>query len=189
MEPAVSEMIVRPVAKISKYLWRWDMASIVRWDPFREMVTLREAMDSLFENAMITPQTGGQQHRMSGDLPLDVTENEDNFVVKASVPGIDPNDLDITVNGDVLTIKGEMKAEQEKQGERYHLRERRWGSFSRSISLPAPVKTDAVEADYHNGVLTLNLPKTEEVKPKRIAIRGQGTGNGNKVVEGQATQK
>jgi HSP20 family protein len=164
------------------------MANIVRWDPFREMVTLREAMDSLFENAMITPLTGGQQ-TMGGNLPLDVTENEDNFVVKASVPGIDPNDLDITVNADVLTIKGEMKAEQEKQGERYHLRERRWGSFARSISLPAPVKADAVEADYHNGVLTLTLPKTEEVKPKRITIKGQGTGNGTKYVEGQATQK
>ena len=164
------------------------MANIVRWDPFREMVTLREAMDSLFENAMITPLTGGQQ-QMGGNLPLDVTENEDNFVVKASVPGIDPNDLDITVNADVLTIKGEMKAEQEKQGERYHLRERRWGSFTRSINLPAPVKADAVEADYHNGVLTLTLPKTEEVKPKRITIKGQGTGNGTKYVEGQATQR
>ena len=164
------------------------MANIVRWDPFREMVTLREAMDSLFENAMITPLTGGQQ-QMGGNLPLDVTENEDNFVVKASVPGIDPNDLDITVNADVLTIKGEMKAEQEKQGERYHLRERRWGSFTRSIKLPAPVKADAVEADYHNGVLTLTLPKTEEVKTKRITNKGQGTGNGTKYVERQATQR
>ena len=166
------------------------MANIVRWDPFREMVSLREAMDSLFENAMITPLTGGQQQQFAGgNLPLDVTENEDNFVIKASVPGIDPNDLDITVNGDVLTIKGEMKAEEEKQGERYHLRERRWGSFSRSISLPAPVKTDAVEADYHNGVITLTLPKTEEVKPKRITIKGQGTGDGNKYVEARATQR
>ncbi len=164
-------------------------SNMVRWDPFREMVTLREAMDSLFENAMITPFTGGQQ-TMGGNLPLDVTENEDNFVVKASVPGIDPNDLEITVNSDVLTIKGETKAEDEKQGERYHLRERRWGSFSRSISLPTPVKTDAVEADYHNGVLTLTLPKTDEVKPKRITVKGENTGaNSNKVVEGQATQR
>ena len=162
-------------------------SNIVRWDPFREMVSLREAMDSLFENALITPMTGGRQPMMGGNLPLDVTENEDSFVVKASVPGIEPNDLEITVNGDVLTIKGEMKADEEKQNERYHLRERRWGAFSRSVSLPAPVKTDAVEADYRNGVLILTLPKTEEVKPKRIPIKVRA-GDG-KMLEGQATQK
>ena len=109
-------------------------------------------------------------------MPLDMTENEDNIMVKASIPGVKPEDLEVTVNGDVLTIKGEMKADEEKHDERYHLRERRWGSFARSISLPAPVKADAVDAEYDNGVLILTLPKTEEVKPKRITIKGQGSG-------------
>ncbi len=162
--------------------------NMMRWDPFREMVSLREAMDSLFENALITPYGSGQQGSQSAYLPLDVTENEDNFVVKASVPGVNPEDIDVTVNGDVLTIKGEMKQEQENQNERYHMRERRWGSFSRSVSLPTQIKSDAVQAEYQNGVLTLTLPKADEVKPKRIAIRG-GQQQNQQVLEGQATQK
>ncbi len=159
-----------------------------RWDPFREMVSLREAMDSLFENALITPFSGGQQGTQAGYLPLDVTENEDNFVVKASLPGVNPEDIEVTVNGDVLTIKGEMKQEQENQNERYHLRERRWGSFARSVSLPTPIKADAIQADYQNGVLALTLPKAEEAKPKRITIRG-GQQQNQQVLEGQATQR
>lgn len=157
------------------------MANMARWDPFREMMTLRDAMDSLFENALVGPMGGGQATGEWG-LPLDVSEDENGFVVKASVPGIKPEDIDVTVNGDVLTIRGEMKQEQENKNERYHVRERRFGTFTRSITLPAPVKADAVEAEYSNGVLTLNLPKTEEVKPKRIQVKG---GSQPKQIEGQ----
>lgn len=148
------------------------MANIVRWDPFREMMSLREAMDSLFENALVGPTAGGSQEQTGGwAMPLDVVENEDAFVIKASVPGINPEDLDVTVNGDVLTIRGEMKQEEEKKGDRYVMRERRKGMFSRSVALGAPVKADAVQADYANGVLTLTIPKSEEVKPKKIQIK------------------
>ena len=169
------------------------MANLVRWDPFREMVTLRDAMDSLFENAFLAPGQGGESSQ-GWALPLDVTEKQDNFVVKASVPGIKPEDLDITVMGEMLTIKGEMKSDEEKKDERYHLRERRWGSFSRSVTLPAPVKADAVQAEYNNGVLTLTLPKSDEARPKRIAIQGNGSkvisGQGSpKTIEGQSTQR
>ena len=163
------------------------MANMVRWDPFREMVSLREAMDSLFENALTSPWGGAQQQGASFGLPLDVTENQDAFVIKASVPGVNPEDLDVSVHGDTLTIKGETKADEQKQDERYHLRERRYGVFSRSVTLPVPVKADAVEADYHNGVLTLTLPKVEEVKPKRIAIKGQSTRD--MTIDGQSVQK
>ena len=166
------------------------MANLMCWDSYGEMMSLRQAMDSLFENALITPSggsVGGAGQQGGWGLPLDVTENDDNFVVKASAPGISPDDLDITVNGDTLTIKGEVKAEEEKHGERYHLRERRFGSFSRSVTLPAPVKTDGVEADYHNGVLTLPLPKSDEVKPKRIAIRTGG--QASKKIDAVATHK
>ncbi len=164
------------------------MANMVRWDPFREMVSLREAMDSLFENALIQSDMGAQQRGPWG-LPLDVTENEDNIVVKASVPGVNPEDLDVTVNGDVLTIKGQVKSDEEKKSERYYLRERRFGSFERSFTLPAPVKPDAVEAEYQNGVLTLTLPKSEEVKPKRIAIKGSQQGQKSQMLEGQVHQR
>jgi HSP20 family protein len=161
------------------------MANIVRWEPFREMISLREAMDSLFEHALIEPERPGQ----SGDwgIPFDVTENEDNFVVKASVPGVNSEDLEVTVIGDVLSVKGEIKSEAEQKNERYHLRERRYGSFSRSVTLPAPVKADQVQADYQNGVLTLTLPKTEEVKPKRIAIKS--VQQNTRVLEAQARQR
>ncbi len=157
------------------------MANLTRWDPFREMMTLRDAMDSLFENALVGPTAGRQQ---SGDwgVPLDVAEDDNNFVVKASVPGIKPEDIEVTVHGEVLTIRGEMKQEQDRENERYHLRERRYGTFTRSLSLPAPVKTDEVSAEYNNGVLTLTLPKTEEVKPKRIQVKG---GNQAQQIEGQ----
>jgi HSP20 family protein len=160
----------------------------MRWDPFGEMVSLRQAMDSLFENALITPfaGSGGAGQQGGWGLPLDVTENADNYVVKASVPGMSADDLEVTVNGDVLTIKGEIKADAEKPGERFYLRERRYGSFVRSLSLPTQVKADAVEADYHNGVLTLTLPKTDEVKPKRIAIKSGA--QPQRMIDGQPTR-
>jgi HSP20 family protein len=165
------------------------MANLVRWDPFGEMVSLRQAMDELFENALIgTPgRQSGTQQPSSWGLPLDVTENEDNYVVKASIPGIDPNDLDITVLENTLTIKGELKDENENKDERYHVRERRWGSFSRSVTLPTAVKPDAVQAEYNQGVLKLTLPKTEEVKPRRIQIKTNG--QTQKTIEGQAKNK
>jgi HSP20 family protein len=103
-------------------------------------------------------------------LPLDVIETEDEFIVKASLPGIDPDELDISLTDNVLTIKGEIKVE-EAEDVRYHLRERRFGMFQRSISLPVPVNADKVEAVYEHGVLTLHIPKAEEVKPKHISIK------------------
>ncbi len=160
--------------------------NMARWDPFREMMTLRDAMDSLFENAMVGPFGGTAQEPGEFGLPLDVTEDEDNFCIKASLPGVNPEDIEVTVNGDVLTIRGEMKQEQQNENERYHLRERRFGRFVRSITLPAPVKADQVDAEYHNGVLALTLPKTEEVKPKRIQIKGTGQHQQVKQIEGQA---
>ena len=162
------------------------MANMTRWDPFQEMMSLRHAMDTLFENAMIGPFSLSGEATGWG-LPVDLSETEDGFVVKASVPGVNPEDMEVTVNGDVLTIKGQLKGEEEREGQRYHLRERRFGSFTRSITLPAPVRADAVEAEYHNGVLMLTLPKTEDVKPKRISVRGSG--QNQKMIEGQATKK
>jgi HSP20 family protein len=153
------------------------------WDPFREMVTLRDAMDSLFENAMIQPFSG-TRGSAGQYLPVDVMENQDNFVVRASLPGINPDDLNVTVVDNVLTIEGEVRADEQKES-RYHLRERRWGAFSRQIGLPASVDANAVRADYTNGILTLTLPKSEESKPKRIQIRS----NGHKMIEGEPQQR
>lgn len=145
------------------------MDSIIRRDPFREMMSLRSAMDRLFDSVFFG--TPWEWQPFSEELPLDVVETDNEFIVKASIPGINPDDLDITYSGRTLTIKGETKAEEEKEGQHYHLRERRYGSFSRSLTLPTPVQADAIEAHYEAGVLTLKLPKTEEVKPKRITVR------------------
>jgi len=139
---------------------------LTRWDPFQEMIQLRNAVDRLFDST-VAPFTA---QPTTWGLALDVIEKDDEFVVKASVPGINPDDLEITFTDNVLTIQGETKAEEEIKDARYHLRERRFGSFSRSISLGSRIAADKIEANYENGVLTLRLPKAEEVKPKRISI-------------------
>ena len=142
---------------------------LTRWDPFQELITLRNAVDRLFDTSIV-PSSGSQQPSTWG-LALDVVEKEDEFLVKASVPGINPDDLEITFTDNVLTIQGETKAEEEKDEGSYHLRERRYGSFSRSISLGSHITADKIQANYENGVLILHLPKAEEVKPKRISIK------------------
>jgi HSP20 family protein len=155
---------------------------LTRWDPFQEMLNLRRTVDRLFDNAS-TDNVWGQP--TAWGLAVDVVENKDDFIVKASVPGINPDDLDVSYADDVLTIKGEIKLDNEVKDNQYHLHERRYGSFSRSISLPTKIKGDAIEASYQNGVLSLRLPKAEEVKPKRIAIK---VGD-QKMIEGKVKNK
>ncbi len=155
---------------------------LTRWDPFQEMLNLRRTVDRLFDNA--SPDRDWAQPSMWG-LAVDMVENQDDFVVKASIPGIHPDDLDISYSDDTLTIKGEIKEDKEVKEDQYHLRERRYGSFTRSITLPTKIKGDKIEATYQNGVVTLRLPKAEEVKPKRIAIK---VGD-QKMIEGQARNR
>jgi HSP20 family protein len=155
---------------------------LTRWDPFQEMLNLRRTVDRLFDNAS---QDHDWAQSTSWGLAVDVVENKDDFIVKASVPGINPDDLDISYVEDTLTIKGEIKSENEVKENQYHLRERRYGTFSRSITLPTKIKGDAIEASYQNGVITLRLPKAEEVKPKRIAIK---VGD-QKMIEGKVKSK
>jgi HSP20 family protein len=154
---------------------------LTRWDPFQEMLNLRRTVDRLFDN--VNPDREWQP--ATWGLALDVEESKDDFTVKASVPGINPDDLDISYTDDTLTIKGEIKSDNEVKENQYHLRERRYGSFARSITLPTKVKGDAIEASYQNGVITLRLPKAEEVKPKRIAIK---VGD-SKMIEGKVKNK
>jgi HSP20 family protein len=144
------------------------------------MMTWRSAMDRMFDRAIPSPEAWMETD--SWNLALDVAETENEFLVKASLPGMKPEDLEITYDANVLTIKGETKEEKDVDEKRYHLRERRYGSFSRSISLPATVKADKIEAAYDAGVLTLHLPKAEEAKPKRIQIKNGGV---PKMIEGK----
>jgi HSP20 family protein len=104
-------------------------------------------------------------------LPIDLFETDDELVIKTAMPGVDPEHLDVKIKGDVLTIHGEAKEDEEVQGATYHLRERRNGTFSRAITLPVPVQAKKAKAVFEDGVLTLTLPKSEEVKPKTIKVK------------------
>jgi HSP20 family protein len=158
------------------------MSTIIRYNPLREAMSLSRQMDRLMEGAM----RGSEVWDGSIDwaLPLDVIENDNEFVVKASLPGIKPEDIEVTYHNQTLTIKGEMKQEENTSEEKYHLQERRYGMFSRSITLPSDVNGDAIKADFENGVLALSLPKKEEVKAKRISIQ-----TGSKMVEAKVKSK
>ncbi len=145
------------------------MRMLIRRDPIeREMNAWRSAMDRLVNEAFEGAGVWTQPHPYT--LPLDVVETNEGFVVKASLPGALPDNFEITLTDNVLTIKAETGSTQEFEAAQYHLRERRHGRFERSITLPTPVKSDAITADYVDGVLTLDVPKAEEVKPKKIAV-------------------
>jgi HSP20 family protein len=142
---------------------------LTRFDPFREMMQLRNTVDRLFETTL--SDLGATTEPMAWGMPLDVIEKDEAFIVKASVPGIDPENLEITFTDNVLTIKGMVEEDKEETSARYHMRERRYGSFTRSINLGSRVEGEKIDARYENGVLELTLPKAEEVKPKRIQIK------------------
>ena len=141
---------------------------IRRWDPYREMMMMRNSMDRVVDRELALSPTSWKSFNWS--VALDVVESEDEYLVKASLPGINPDDLEITFDDNRLTLKGEVKEENEVDETRYHLRERRYGSFTRSIKMPSGIKSDKIEANYDKGVLELHLPKVEEAKPKKIAI-------------------
>ena len=145
------------------------MSNIIRWEPACEMMTLREAMDRLFDDAFTRPLS------LSGNnwsIPaVDMYQTDNEVVVKAALPGIKADELQLNVTGEVLTIKGETKQENETKEKAYHIREQRWGTFERSIVLPTEVVADKAKADFENGILTITLPKAEEVKPKTINIK------------------
>jgi HSP20 family protein len=148
--------------------------AIERWDPFQEAISLHDAVNTLFQESFIRP---GRLFAPNGSatLPLDISETEDAFVIKASLSGVKPEDVQITVHGETLTIRGETRAEEENKGRHWHLRERWFGSFQRSVPLPTPVNSDRAEAHYEHGVLTLALPKAEEAKPRPIKINGSAS--------------
>jgi HSP20 family protein len=131
---------------------------------------LQRQISRLFEDFFGDDGSRDQWGRGSWAPAVDVYETDDEYVVTAEVPGIDPKDLDISVTGDMLTIKGEKSSEKKEEGERYHLLERSHGSFSRTISLPSTADAGKVEASGKDGVLTLRIAKREETKPRRIEV-------------------
>ncbi len=159
--------------------------SMICWGPFSELVSLRQAMDRLFEDSFVRPSRLAFVPGEGLTPPINIYNTANEMVVKATLPGVKPEELDIDITGDTLTIKGETKAEQEIKEENYLLRECRYGAFPRSLSLPAVLKTDKTEASLENGILTLTIPKAEEVKPKAIKVKAKGTTESKKA-EGES---
>ena len=141
--------------------------SISRWEPFKEMMTLRQAMDRLFEDSVVRPAR--YWNEAGAYLPLDVYTTKDAIVVRALVPGVKPEDVEITIEGSTVTLRGEYKPPQEEGT--YLLQEQRYGPFARSIELALPIQADKAEAAFENGVLNLTIPKAEEIKPKVIKVK------------------
>lgn len=150
------------------------MANLSRWEPMREALTLRDAVNRLFEESFVRPFGGWPLSTRDGAanvLAVDMFETNDDVTVKASMPGVKPEDVDITVTGNVLEIRGETKQETEETRGDYHYRERSYGTFQRSLTLPVDVKSDQVEATFEDGVLTLRMPKAEQAKARQIKIQ------------------
>jgi HSP20 family protein len=135
------------------------------------MVSLRDAVNRLFEDSFIRPAAWPLPFEGSAwSMPVDVIETKENVIVKAAVPGVKPDEIEVSITGDTLTIKGETKAEEKFEEGSYLRKERRFGAFQRTLTLPANIVSDKAKAEFENGVLTLTLPKTEEMKPKAIKV-------------------
>lgn len=163
------------------------MANLIRRDPFDEMISWNRAMNRMMDR-FYSDDEPAFGNRFNLHMPLDVIENNDEFLVKANIAGIDPEAVEITYTNNTLTLKGEVKDEREEgeENSRYHVRERRYGSFVRSISMPGTIDVENIKAESENGVLVLHLPKKEEVKPKRIEVKVNTKGN---VIEGKSKNK
>lgn len=146
------------------------MSNLIRWEPMRDFLTMRDVIDRLFDD-VFARQFG--VIREFGYPAMDMYQTENEVVVKATLPGVKADDIQVSITGDVLTLRGEVKQDAEVKEANYHLKERSFGSFSRSVSLPVPVVADKAKAEFENGVLTLVLPKAEEVKPKTITVKAK----------------
>ncbi len=147
------------------------MTIVRRTNPLGELVSLRHAMDRLFEDSFVRrdPAAGGQYQ-----LALDIRTSGDELVVEAALPGVKPDDVEISVLGDSLTISASHRDEQNRDEDGYTYREIRRGSFSRTVNLPSNLRTDAASATFDNGLLTLRIPRAEEAQPRHIPISSGG---------------
>ncbi len=149
------------------------MTMITRWDPFRELAQLQNRVNRLFQETSLG-QDEGLTTTSSFVPPVDIYETEQNIVLKMEVPGVEQKDLDIRIENQTITIRGERKFEQEVKEDNFHRVERRYGSFQRSFSLPNTVNPEQVTADYESGVLKVTLAKRAEAKPKQIKVNVGG---------------
>jgi HSP20 family protein len=143
--------------------------AIVRWEPFRDLLSLQERMNRMFDESY---RGRGTEDWMGGAWApaVDIYEHNGNIVLQAELPGLDPKDVDVRVENNVLTLRGQRKVDETVNKDNYHRVERLYGSFTRSFTLPSQIDTEKIQANYKDGVLRLTLPTKEEAKPKQIAI-------------------
>jgi len=146
---------------------RKTMSNLVQYKPSRDMMTLREAMDQLFDEAFTRP-FGMSEFSMPA---IDLYQTNEDVIVKAELPGMTAEDVEISVAGDMLTLKGEIQRKDEREDAAYLIREQRYGRFERSLMLPTEVQSDKAQAEFENGILTVTLPKAEQVRPKTITVK------------------
>jgi HSP20 family protein len=144
--------------------------AIVRWEPFRDMLASQREFDRLFREAFNPAVADGELSTRTWAPPVDIYEDGDSLVLKAELPGVNPDDMDIRVENNTLYLKGERKFEKEVKEQNYHRVERSYGTFMRTFSLPNSIDADKVGANYKDGVLVLTMPKKEEAKPKTIKV-------------------
>lgn len=149
------------------------MRELTRWDPFSDFISLRQAVDRLFEDSFVRPTTWRETGRAIRP-PLDIYTTDEDIVITMALPGVKPEDVDVTVEGDTVSIRGEFKPPIENVD--YAVQERSFGPFRRVVTLNVPVQADKAEAAFKDGVLTLTIPKAEEVKPRVIKVQASSTG-------------
>ena len=148
------------------------MNMLTRWEPFRKTRRMHDMIDRIMDEAFL--DISRLDEPMSGIVPIDIYQTDKDVVVKATMPGVKPEDINISITGETLTLEGEVKEEFEfgdEKGVRFYVRERRYGNYYRSLTLPTMVEADKASAEFENGILMLTLPKVEEVKPKTISVK------------------
>jgi HSP20 family protein len=159
--------------------------TIVRYDPFRDLRTLQEEVNRLF-STNLTRGFGEEIGRGAWNPSVDIYENKDHIVLEAELPGMNREDFELSVENNVITLRGERQFEKKDETDNYHRVECSYGSFTRSFTLPQTVSADGATAEYRNGVLRVTLPKREETKARRIKISGEGTGSSTKTIDAKA---
>lgn len=154
--------------------------NLVRWDPYRELMGMRQAMDRLLEGGAFRPSRSVISFNEWVQPSLDVYQTPKEVVIKASLPGIKPEDVEVEITGDTLTIKAETKGEEKVEEEDYLCRECHYGSYFRAITLPQALKTEKAEASFDDGVLTLTIPRKREAKSKTIEVKAKKSIEGKK---------
>lgn len=143
--------------------------TVQRWDPLRDIVTLREAMNSLLEDSFVRPRAG--MTAMTSGMAMDLRESDDAFTIETVLPGVKPEDVDISVLNDTLRVSATCSEDSDRDGEKWLVRERRYGHFERSINLPSAVRAEEASAEFEHGILKITLPKAEQARPRTIQVK------------------